>query len=539
MDLARYTALFLTESREHISVINRQLLELERTPGAAEPVAALFRAVHTIKGMSATMGYAGVAALAHEWETLLDGMRGGRVVATPSVLEACFAAADAMEAAVERSATGENADAALAPALERLRGAAGESAGGADRAASAAPDAGGEEDGPDSVRGAFEGRRGSASRSVRIELGRLDALMNLMGELVIARGRLAAVSGPLGVPALDDVVGQVVRLVSELQEQVLFARMVPVGQVFDRFPRLVRDAARGVNKRVDFTIEGAGIELDRSMLDEIGEPVMHLLRNAVDHGVETPEARLAAGKPAAGRITLVAERDRAAVVIRVMDDGRGIDRERVLARARAEGLVDAGVAALTDAELVRLVARAGFSTAERVSDLSGRGVGIDVVHARVRALGGSVEIRTASGRGTTVTLRLPLTLAIVRALLARVGSEIYALPLTHIAETVELAPEAVRQVTGREMLVLRDDVMPLIRFRDRVGLAPVEGGSPQAVVLEAGSRRAGLVVDELTGQQDIVVKQFEAARASAALFSGATILPDGAPALIIDVGSLL
>jgi two-component system chemotaxis sensor kinase CheA len=266
---------------------------------------------------------------------------------------------------------------------------------------------------------------------------------------------------------------------------------------------------------------------------------MHLLRNAVDHGIEMPAERAAAGKPRAGTLTLSISRDRSAVMIRVTDDGRGIDRAKVLAKARSLGLVLSTVKTLPDEELFRLIARPGFTTAERVTNLSGRGVGIDVVSTRVRALGGSLEMRTAEGQGTTVTARLPLTLAIVRAMLARVGNETYAVPMTHVTETVELEQARVRTVRGYEALVLREDVLPLVRLRNRLSLAASAAPMQQIVVMEVGERRAALVVDELAGQQDIVVKQFDPVRGGMPLFSGATILSDGAPALILDVGSLL
>jgi two-component system, chemotaxis family, sensor kinase CheA len=267
--------------------------------------------------------------------------------------------------------------------------------------------------------------------------------------------------------------------------------------------------------------------------------VVHLLRNAIDHGFEMPDERLAAGKPPTGRLVLSAARERSSITIRVTDDGRGIDRDRVLTKARRLGLVDTGRAELSDDELIKIISRPGFSTAEQVTDISGRGVGVDAVHARIRSLGGSVEIRSVPGRGTTVTLRLPLTLAILRALLVRVEGDTFAVPMTHVNETVELEATALKSVKGHEVLMLRDDVLPLVRFRSLLGLAADGARMPQVIVLEVGERRAGLVVDELAGQQDIVVKQFDAVRNAAALFSGATILGDGAPALIVDVSSLL
>jgi len=661
VDTSRYADLFLTESQEHLSAINHALLDLERAPESAEPVNALFRAVHTIKGMSATMGYAQVAELAHALETLLDQLRIGSRPVTGEVIDALFTASDTLEVAVGLSVAGRDAEIDVAGPLERLRtldgvvpvaGAAnkshiatksplaaeaaawttaapggdgllvrvriapdaplrgvrafmvvqalralgtvgrmippldelkeeqfgedfalrlvtaesaervtavvaalgdvagvlvedGESAGlpGAGEAAAAGTPIGLAAIALDAGNGSGNGTAGDtgvrAQRNVRIDLRRLDNLMNLIGELVITRGRLTQLSTALADPALDETVTQASRLISDLQDEIMTSRMVPVWQVFDRFPRLVRDAARTLGKQIEFTIEGKEIELDRSLLDEIGDPVVHLLRNAIDHGIEAPAERKAAGKPAEGRLRLEALRDRSAIVIRVTDDGKGIDRDRVLKKAKDAGLVEGTRADLSDDELIRLISRPGFSTAERITDISGRGVGIDAVQTRVRALGGLVEIRSVPKQGTTVTVRLPLTLAIVRALLARVGDELYALPMTHVNETVELKSAQLRRVKGKEVLVLRDDVLPLMRMRELMGLPPTEQKSQQVVVIEIGERRAGLIVDELVGQQEIVVKQFDGVRGGLALFSGATILGDGAPALIVDVSSLL
>jgi two-component system chemotaxis sensor kinase CheA len=279
------------------------------------------------------------------------------------------------------------------------------------------------------------------------------------------------------------------------------------------------------------------------MLDEIADSLVHLLRNAVDHGIEPAEVRAAAGKPAVGRLVLSAVRDRSAVVIKVSDDGKGIDRERVLARAKRDGLVDESKMDLTEDELLRLLARPGFSTAEKVTGLSGRGVGVDAVYTKVRALGGAMDIRSVPGQGTTVLIRLPLTLAIMRALLARVGAETYAIPLAHVSETVELVPDVLRTVKGKEVLLARDEVLPLLRLRTLVGLpayAPAtEIDLEHVVVIDLGDRRAGLVIDELTGQEEIVVKQYDAVRDGPPFFGGATLLGDGRPSLIVDVSSLL
>ena len=261
----------------------------------------------------------------------------------------------------------------------------------------------------------------AARRHVRVDLRRLDTLMNLIGELVVTRGRLHACASAIENPELADSVSDASRLIVELRDEITASRLVPAWQVFDRFPRVVRDLARTLGKEVDFIVDGKDIELDRSMLDEIADSLVHVLRNAIDHGIETPADRVAAGKPPAGRLHLSAARERSVAVIRVTDDGRGIDRRRVLARAKEDGLIDPSTSDLTDDALFRLLTRPGFSTADAVTDVSGRGVGFDVVHTRVRGLGGAMDVRSAVGEGTTVMLRLPLTLAIVRAVLTRVG----------------------------------------------------------------------------------------------------------------------
>jgi two-component system chemotaxis sensor kinase CheA len=367
--------------------------------------------------------------------------------------------------------------------------------------------------------------------------------MNLIGELVIARGRLTQLAGQLGDTSLEETVSQSSQLITELRNEITASRMVPVSHVFDRFPRVVRDAAKGVGKEVEFVVEGKDIELDRSMLDELGDSIVHLLRNAIDHGIEQPDVRAAAGKPAAGRLVLSAARQRSAIVMKVSDDGRGIDRTRVLERAKRDGFVEASKTDLNEEELLRLLARPGFSMAERVTDLSGRGVGVDAVYTRVRALGGAMNIRSVQGQGTTMVIRLPLTLAIVRALLARVGDETYAIPLVHVNETIELSPDMLRTVKGREVLLARDEVLPLLRLRALVGMPEYTAASDidleHVIVIDLGDRRAGLVIDELTGQEEIVVKQYDAPRDGLPLFAGATLLGDGTPSLIVDVSSLL
>jgi two-component system chemotaxis sensor kinase CheA len=377
-------------------------------------------------------------------------------------------------------------------------------------------------------------------RNIRVDLRRLDALMNGVGELVIVRDRLRRLAGG-AAPDRVESVDQASRLVAELQDEIMRARMAPVGQVFDRFPRLVRDAARQLGKKVEFVMLGQEIELDRSMLDEIGDPLVHLLRNSLDHGIEPPQERRLARKPDAGTLSLTAARERSRIVIRVEDDGRGIQRERVLRKGVEQGLITLEEAsAATDEEVHRLLLRPGFSTAETITDVSGRGVGLDVVASRVRSLGGMLEIHSTPGEGTSFTLQLPQTLAIVRALLVRQSGQTYALPLTHVGETIHLRADDVGTVKGRAVAFVREEVIPLLPLHGiLMQPEPVRGEKRHAVVLEVGEQRVGLEVDALLGQQEVVVKAFDATADTLRLFSGATILSDGRPALILDAGSLL
>jgi two-component system chemotaxis sensor kinase CheA len=379
----------------------------------------------------------------------------------------------------------------------------------------------------------------SAARQIRVDLRRLDMLMKQVGELVVAKNRLGSVAAQSADPTLIELSERIARLVSAMQVEVIASRMTPVGEVFERFPRLVRDLSRDLGKQIRFDMEGEEIELDRSILDEIGEPLVHLIRNASDHGIESPAERVAAGKPPEGRILVSAARERNTVAIRVVDDGRGIDRVRILAKARQEGAAP-DTDALSDDLLVRVLARPGFSTAQQVSGVSGRGVGVDVAMTRVRALGGTLEVRSDVGRGTTFLMRVPLTLAIVRALLTEAGGERYAVPLAYVAETVEFDRRAVTSLRDREALVVRDQVIPTVHLRDLVASrSSASSARRPTVILEVGDRRTALVVDALVGQQDIVVEPFDAPRGLPPFVGGATILADGAPALILDAAALL
>jgi len=618
VDLSRYTALFLTESRDQLSSCGQALLEWERVPDAQDPVVRLFRSMHTFKGMAAAMGYANLTELAHRTESLLDQLRsdpGGGA----KWIELFFRVVDELEQNVERAVEGGDAgldfselvgeldQAALAAvptgswailrpeALEPAPVARGREVrvavrpGAIMRGARAAvalgkaealgrvtavrpPPAAFEQDDFDGrFAFQFEGEAGEAAladalrsagdiaevafgevvpardlgpasrgRQIRIDVRSLDAVMNQVGQLVVAKGRLAELAGESGSPDLKAVSARVARIASDLYGEVMRSRLTPVWQVFDRFPRVVRDLARQLGKRVRFEVDGEETQLDRTILDELGEPLIHLLRNAVDHGIEPPADRVTLGKPQEGLVRLSAASDRSTVLIRITDDGRGMDRGVMLAKAVELGFAGPETAELTDDLLLDVLARPGFTTAETVTDVSGRGMGMNAVISRIRSLGGSVDVVTEVGRGSTFTLRLPMTLAIVRALLARVGTERYAIPLAGVIETVELHDSRLAALDGREAYVLRDRLIPTVRLRERLGIGGVlPPGRQPAIVVELGERRAAVVVDALLGQQEIVVEPFDAPKGTLPLFTGATILGDGAPALIVDPAALV
>jgi two-component system chemotaxis sensor kinase CheA len=502
---------------------------------------AIFRSTHTIKGMAAAMGYDVPTRLSHNIESVLDELRSGRRTVNTDVVDLLLETVDILESAIEATVAGKTPVDPSA-AIEQLvlwrladPGAA-EPPPQADSAAEPAP-APEPRHTPTPV-----SRRSDASR-LRVDIRRLDALMNLMGELMILRGELKALADQMGAEPLQDAVERAGRYVSEMQAHVVESRMVPVWQIFDRFPRLVRDASRSTGKEVEFVVSGKQLELDRSLLDAIGDPLVHLLRNAVDHGIESPDERERAGKPRVGRIELGARRERSRVVITVRDDGRGIDRERVIEKARRDGLLGEGEEA-TDQMLFRVMARPGFSTAAQITTLSGRGVGLDAVESSVRGLGGSVSFRSEPGLGTSFRLDLPLTLAILRALIVEVDGQVYAVPATFTRESFEFDAEAVERAHGREWVQWRGERVPLTRLRtlfnggEENGSAKADAGFLNLVGLEFGESRLVISVDEFLGEEEIVIKPFDPPRGAVPVFSGAIVRPDGRPALVLDVGNL-
>ena len=364
------------------------------------------------------------------------------------------------------------------------------------------------------------------TQSVRVNISRLDNLMNLIGELVINRTRLQEISTSHNIPELKEALAQTVRLTADLQDEVMKTRMVPVEHIFNRFPRMVRDLAKNRAKEVDFSIEGKDIELDRTILDEISDPLMHLLRNAVDHGIDSPEDRETRGKPRRGSIRLVARRDRNYVSIEVCDDGQGVDAEKIFDLAASKGIIGREERrALGGEDVLRLLSTPGFSSAKEVSGVSGRGVGLDVVKNKVESLGGMLFMQSIKGEGTTFAMKLPLTLAIIQALLVNVEEEIYAIPLGVVVETAVISPHEIKSVSDQEVIFLRDETLPLVRLPRLLGETRENGHEAfPVVVVEVAMRNVAIAVDDLMGQQEIVITSLDRFLKVIRGFGGATIL---------------
>ncbi|WP_285766613.1 chemotaxis protein CheA [Peribacillus sp. SI8-4] len=679
MDMNQYLEVFIEESKEHLQTASEQLLVLEKNPEDLSIVNEIFRSAHTLKGMSATMGYEDLANLTHKMENVLDAIRNSQVNLTPEVFDVIFLAVDDLEAMVMSIAEGGDGKRDVSKVVHQLdlieKGESVTAPVKEEAAASVDLDkeevTEGEydefewtvlqqskEQGFDSyeitiglradclLKAArvfmvfeviekageviksnppvelleeeqfdqqftvtmitkesseelqkkimkvsevdnviihsldLEGMRHAevkedrvievdnqelvgenpmiqndrkekkkqpsvkpaSSKTIRVNIERLDILMNLFEELVIDRGRLDQISNDLDNQELHETVERMSRITSDLQTIVLNMRMVPVETVFNRFPKMVRQLARDLNKQVELVITGAETELDRTVIDEIGDPLVHLLRNAMDHGIETPEERLAKGKNEEGKIQLKAYHSGNHVFIEIDDDGAGINKERVLKKALSNGIITREAAAtLTDKQIYELIFASGFSTAETISDVSGRGVGLDVVKNTIESLGGSVTIDSKEGEGSIFLIQLPLTLSIISVMLVAIQDEKYAIPLSSIIETAIIKKEDIMNAHNQQVIDFRGKVLPLLFLKDifEVPISQPDEEFLSVVIVRKGDKLAGLVVDSFIGQLEVVLKSLGNYLTSAFAISGATILGDGQVALIIDCNTLI
>lgn len=375
-----------------------------------------------------------------------------------------------------------------------------------------------------------------AHQSVRVDLERIDNLMNMVSELVIYRTRLEQIVNVHKSQELNETLEQVGRTTSDLQDLVMKIRMLPLDTVFNRFPRMIRDVSVELNKEINFIIEGADTELDRTVIDEIGEPLIHLLRNAADHGIESVEKRVASGKSPVGTVKLVAYQEGTKALIKVIDDGAGINVEKVKAKAEQKGINTDG---MSDSDIKNLIFAQGFSTNDVVTDISGRGVGMDVVKTKISALGGTVDVISEEGKGSTFVIKLPLTLQIIQALLVKVGEETLAISLGFIDRVIDYKEENIKRSNGKEVIIYRENVIPLIRLNESLDIEASETNKKFVIIVNVGDKTIGLLVDSLQGQQEIVIKPLGKTLKNLDQYIGATILGNGLVTLILDIGALL
>ncbi|WP_342496130.1 chemotaxis protein CheA [Bacillus sp. FSL K6-0994] len=674
MDVNQYLDIFLDESREHLQTCNEKLLDLEKNPTDLQLVNDIFRAAHTLKGMSATMGFDDMAHLTHHLENMFDAIRNEQMIVTPESMDTMFEALDHLEAMVQSIAEGgdgkrdvteiskkldvtgshaeaassvETADASAAAndldynefertvldeareqgfkcyelnvtlseacllkavrvymIFERLNEAgevvktvpnaellesedfesefsisylskqpmdevqkivtaisevekveisevsAFEEAAPAEKQ-EVQPEQKKEETSVPAVKAPANdapkanGNNGAAAggtKTIRVNIDRLDSLMNLFEELVIDRGRLEQIAKELENNELTDTVERMTRISGDLQSIILNMRMVPVETVFNRFPRMIRQLTKELNKKIELIIEGAETELDRTVIDEIGDPLLHLLRNSLDHGIESPEERVKKGKPEKGTVLLKAYHSGNHVFIEVEDDGGGINRKKVLEKALERGVItEREVETLEDHQIDSLIFAAGFSTADTISDISGRGVGLDVVKNKLESLGGSVSINSTEGQGSLFSIQLPLTLSIISVLLVKLEEETFAIPISSIIETAVIKKSDILQTHDREVIDFRGFIVPVVYLKKQFHVPNANELEEELhiIVVRKGDKLTAFVVDSFIGQQEVVLKSLGDYLPNVFAISGATILGDGQVALIVDCNALI
>jgi len=658
MDTSQYKDLFISEGREILSSLNISLVSLEKNPEDTDCLNEIFRQAHTLKGMSASMGYDEITKLTHEMESVLDLLRRGSLKADKETVNLLFESFDALEVLVNDIATIEHTDKIskkgkkdisiltrrlqkIMPDCQKKKEDIKEEKRSnlrledADRleivkkykegfvsyrvSVSLRKDClmkearafivvkmlqemgnvirvqflckqleGGKfgrhfglfftsKESPDLIKEKVEAIQDvekiifnpleidevilqekpeekkeevkeapkREAQMVRVSLDKLDSLMNVAGELVINKIRLANIGQSLENKPLSEALTQMGRLSDELQIGIMETRLVPMDYIFNRFPRMARDLAAQEKKEVDLIIEGADIGLDRTILDDMNDPLIHLLRNAVSHGIETPDVREKLGKKTTGEIKLTAKRERNFVNIEVSDDGQGMDTEEIKKIAIKKGIMPEQEAEkLSQEEIFMLISTAGFSTSKSVTQTSGRGVGMNLVKTKVESYGGALNIESKVNAGSKFTLKLPLSMAIIQALLVRVETETYAIPLVNITETIKIDTATIKTMEHHEVVPYRDEVLPLIRLREKFGFVAENRGQGTedripVVVVESGYKKAGLVVDKLLGQQEVVIKTVKGELRNVPGIAGATILGDGKVAIIVDVASII
>ncbi len=551
MDMSQYKDLFISEVREHLQTLNDTIVALEGEPGDHGKIDVLFRMAHSIKGMAASMGYEKMAELAHKMEDLMDKVRKEVFGFETGIADLLLEGSDLLAEMVRGVEEDGKAEQDISGLVEKLAGFTPLSAGGEGekQQGSAAPSHGRKVD------GTVEGKTGGTARAVReqgdgersqktvrVRTEVLDNLINITGELVTSKNRLANISGKSGLRNLDMAVFDLSRQVRELHDEILKLRLMPFGALADRLPRTLRDLAKKSGKDVSLRVSGREIEIDRGILDEISDPLLHLLRNAVDHGIETPAERLGRGKKPNGTIAVEARKLKDRIIISIADDGRGMDPAGIIAAALEKGLISEEEGhRLSPRQAFLLTCLPGFSTAREVTGISGRGVGMDVVRSSLQSLGGNLSIESEPGKGSQFTLSLPVTISIIQVLLVGCTPLTVAFPVDKILRTLDIKREDVSVSGRRTVFELGGESIPLLSLQRLLGLPLSTGKGPgiPAVMVEIRGRKAGLVVDRFIGQQDVFVKQFGRPMNRMKGLMGGAVLGDGQIICIIDPAELL
>lgn len=589
---------FLIEAQEILDRLGEQLVTLEQDPGDSEQLNAVFRGFHTLKGGAGFLGIQAMVNLCHAAEEALGMVRAGKAILEADHFDAAQQSLDWLQRMLDAVAAGEepphapaaliaqfNVDAAPSPAPARApmpAPAAGGSDlitddefealldqlhGGAAPTTTATAPAGGDLISDDEFEALLDqlhggtapgaatarpaiapapqpaparpARASEAEQTIRVDTKRLDAIVNLVGELVLSRNRLKTLRARLRDEELDRAVSGLDIATARLQNAVMRTRMQPVGKVFSRFPKVARDVARSLKKEVDLELVGADTELDRNLVEALSDPLVHLVRNAIDHGIELPDLREATGKPRSGQVRLAAQQEGDYVTIEIRDDGAGIDPERLRDKALEKGLIEPEAAArLSHDECLQLIFLPGFSTKTEITDISGRGVGMDVVQSRIRELSGQIQIHSQLGRGSRFLIRVPLTLAILPTLLVQAGDPVYALPLARVMEVLHAPASSLRWFDGQAVLDRQSTTLPLVDLRRWLGVDAIKAPLLTIVVLQMGDQRFGLVVDQVRGREEVVIKPLPRAVRGLRGYAGATLIGDGRMALILDVDGL-
>jgi two-component system chemotaxis sensor kinase CheA len=538
---------FLVEAKEILEHLSQDLLALEKTPTNTELLNNIFREVHTLKGTSSFLGFSQMTELAHASEDLLNKLRKGDFLADSATIDVLIEAHKMLRSLMERIERRSLQPVELSGILEKLRAAIEQKPIKAPDKTAAPSIAEKKAILPDESETLSQH---TVDTTIRVDVVRLDNLMNLVGELVLARNRLAQAAETLVdkyerfemSKQIVDASSQIDYVTTELQMSVMKTRMVPIEKVFNGLPLLARDLIRTTGKDVELQIYGGETELDKSLIEELNDPLVHMLRNAIDHGIESPEERKKNGKSEKGIVVVSAMRDGNYILITMEDDGRGMDAEQLKRKAIEQGIISEDQAQdMSTSEALNLIFIPGFSTKQEVSSLSGRGVGMDVVKTKISKLKGIVDISSEAGRGTIFTLKLPLTLAIIQGLIMKVVDETFAVPLNTVLEIVRIKPDDIYTIKGREVIRLRETILPLARMADIIGKRTSDYKSSASYVVVVGwaEKCVGLLVDSLQGQKEVVIKSLGDYLGNVPGIAGSTILGDGNVILIIDVGQFI